>query len=266
MAPACAGSPTTRPSTPRPRGRPPGRKSRSRRTAPARRRSTWWGRMARSPAAVVRVVRGSRDVVAGPVQRNCVRGADRAGYDIKILSLADGVTRQITFGEGTNESPAWSPNGRHLAFMSTRAGRSQIFTVDRDAATCGRSPATGTISRPIGRSRHRRGRRWLMTRWQDEEQEPESGRAESGENNDEADSTDDIGRGGCAAGPGHCLRERTGPGGAPQPPPPARRRSCRSRRCRRVRWTSRSGATRAGCDSRRATCRAISTRSTARVC
>jgi TolB protein len=54
------------------------------------------------------------------------------GYDIKILSLADGVTRQITFGEGTNESPAWSPNGRHLAFMSTRAGRSQIFTVDRD--------------------------------------------------------------------------------------------------------------------------------------
>jgi len=54
------------------------------------------------------------------------------GYDIKILSLAEGVTRQITFGEGTNESPAWSPNGRHLAFMSTRAGRSQIFTVDRD--------------------------------------------------------------------------------------------------------------------------------------
>ncbi|MGE0460071.1 MAG: Tol-Pal system beta propeller repeat protein TolB [Vicinamibacterales bacterium] len=54
------------------------------------------------------------------------------GQDIKILSLADGVTRQITFGEGTNESPAWSPNGRHLAFMSTRAGRSQIFTVDRD--------------------------------------------------------------------------------------------------------------------------------------
>lgn len=54
------------------------------------------------------------------------------GFDIKILSLADGVTRQITFGEGTNESPAWSPNGRHLAFVSTRAGRSHIFTVDRD--------------------------------------------------------------------------------------------------------------------------------------
>ncbi len=43
------------------------------------------------------------------------------------------MTRQITFGQGSNESPAWAPNGRHLAFMSTRAGRaSQVFTVGRD--------------------------------------------------------------------------------------------------------------------------------------
>jgi TolB protein len=54
------------------------------------------------------------------------------GFDIKILNIGTGETRQITFGEGTNESPAWAPNGRHLAFMSTRAGRSQVFTVDRD--------------------------------------------------------------------------------------------------------------------------------------
>jgi len=54
------------------------------------------------------------------------------GFDIKIYNLAEGQTRQITFGEGTNESPAWSPNGRHLAFTSTRAGRTQIFTIDRD--------------------------------------------------------------------------------------------------------------------------------------
>lgn len=54
------------------------------------------------------------------------------GYDIKVLNLASSETTQITFGDGSNESPAWAPNGRHLAFMSTRAGRSQIFTVDRD--------------------------------------------------------------------------------------------------------------------------------------
>jgi TolB protein len=58
------------------------------------------------------------------------------GYDIKIYDLASGQTRQITFGEGTNESPAYSPNGRHIAFTSTRAGRVQVFTIGRD----GRGP------------------------------------------------------------------------------------------------------------------------------
>ena len=54
------------------------------------------------------------------------------GYDIKIFDFATSETRQITFGEGSNESPAFSPNGRHIAFTSTRAGRTQVFTVARD--------------------------------------------------------------------------------------------------------------------------------------
>jgi TolB protein len=54
------------------------------------------------------------------------------GFDIKILNIGTGETRQITFGEGSNERPTWAANGRHLAFTSTRAGRAQIFTVDRD--------------------------------------------------------------------------------------------------------------------------------------
>ena len=54
------------------------------------------------------------------------------GYDIKTYDLATGVTRQITFGEGSNESPSYSPNGRHLAFTSTRAGGVQVFTIGRD--------------------------------------------------------------------------------------------------------------------------------------
>jgi TolB protein len=54
------------------------------------------------------------------------------GYDIKVHELASGTTRQLTFGEGTNESPAYSPSGRHLAFTSTRAGNVQVFTIGRD--------------------------------------------------------------------------------------------------------------------------------------
>ena len=70
-----------------------------------------------------------------PAPYNEIAFAARTGsrFDIKIYEVDKGTTRQITFGEGTNESPAWAPSGRHLAFMSTRNGRAnQIFTVRRD--------------------------------------------------------------------------------------------------------------------------------------
>lgn len=54
------------------------------------------------------------------------------GNDIKIIELATGQVRQLTFGEGTNESPSFAANGRHLAFMSTRSGKAQIFTISKD--------------------------------------------------------------------------------------------------------------------------------------
>ena len=54
------------------------------------------------------------------------------GNDIKVIELSSGQVRQLTFGEGTNESPSFSANGRHIAFMSTRSGKSQIFTISKD--------------------------------------------------------------------------------------------------------------------------------------
>ncbi|MBI4476857.1 MAG: PD40 domain-containing protein [Acidobacteria bacterium] len=54
------------------------------------------------------------------------------GYDIAIYDVATGQRRHITFGEGSNESPSFAANGRHLAFMSTRLGKSHIFTIGRD--------------------------------------------------------------------------------------------------------------------------------------
>ncbi len=54
------------------------------------------------------------------------------GFDVKVLDLTAGQTRQLTFGEGTNESPAFAPNGRHMAFTSTRTGKVHVFTIARD--------------------------------------------------------------------------------------------------------------------------------------
>ena len=54
------------------------------------------------------------------------------GYDVFLYSFARGEAQRLTQGEGSNESPSFSPTGRHLAFTSTRAGRSHVFTVGRD--------------------------------------------------------------------------------------------------------------------------------------
>lgn len=70
------------------------------------------------------------------------------GYDIKVLNLATGEIRQITFGEGSNESPAWSPNGRHLAFTSTRAGRTHVFSVDLDGKNVRQLTRDGNNQQP----------------------------------------------------------------------------------------------------------------------
>jgi TolB protein len=67
-----------------------------------------------------------------PFNEIAFAGRTGPGYDVKVYDLASGQTRQITFGEGSNESPSYSPNGRHLAFTSTRAGRVQVFTIGRD--------------------------------------------------------------------------------------------------------------------------------------
>ncbi len=70
------------------------------------------------------------------------------GNDIKILDLATGQVKQLTFGEGTNESPAFAPNGRHLAFTSSRLGKSQIFTMTRDGKDIKQITRTGNNTYP----------------------------------------------------------------------------------------------------------------------
>ncbi len=69
-----------------------------------------------------------------PAPFNEIAYASRSGggYDIRIFRFEDRSTRTVTDGVGSNESPAFSPNGRHIAYVSTRAGKAQIFTIARD--------------------------------------------------------------------------------------------------------------------------------------
>jgi TolB protein len=54
------------------------------------------------------------------------------GYEIRVFDFGTRASRAITDGIGSNESPAFAPNGRHIAFVSDRTGRPQIYTIARD--------------------------------------------------------------------------------------------------------------------------------------
>ena len=96
------------------------------------------------------------DLVARAVQRDRLRVAGRRRLrhqDLRLRARARRAT--ITDGNGSNESPAFSPNGRHIAFMSTRAGkRADLHDRPRRQRICGRSPSSrAAIGIRIGRSR-----------------------------------------------------------------------------------------------------------------
>jgi TolB protein len=71
-----------------------------------------------------------------------------ARFDIKILDMSTRQVKQLTFGEGSNESPSFAPNGRHLAFMSDRTGKFQIWTMTRDGRNLRQITRAGTNTLP----------------------------------------------------------------------------------------------------------------------
>ncbi len=71
------------------------------------------------------------------------------GFDIKAVDVATREIRQLTFGVGSNESPSYAPNGRHIVFMSSRgSGAKQIYTIGRDGRGLRRLTNTGNNEMP----------------------------------------------------------------------------------------------------------------------
>ena len=57
---------------------------------------------------------------------------DGGSYDIVSLDLDTKAATRITQGEGNNEEPSFAPNGRAIAFASTRSGGSGIYLASSD--------------------------------------------------------------------------------------------------------------------------------------
>ncbi|MGA8143283.1 MAG: S9 family peptidase [Candidatus Acidiferrales bacterium] len=63
--------------------------------------------------------------------------ANRVAHDIWLIPAAGGEARQITRG-GSDTRPRWSPNGKRLAFLSSRDGEQQIYWITLDGGDANR--------------------------------------------------------------------------------------------------------------------------------
>jgi len=55
--------------------------------------------------------------------------ANKKPSHIWLISAGGGEPRQLTRGEGSDSRPRWSPDGKSIAFISTRGGKSQIWII-----------------------------------------------------------------------------------------------------------------------------------------
>jgi len=86
-----------------------------------------------------------------PAPFNEIAYAARTGgseFDIKVIDVPTREVRQLTFGGAINESPSFAPNGRHIAFTSTRSGKSQIFVMARDGKDVRQLTKAGNNKQP----------------------------------------------------------------------------------------------------------------------
>jgi len=70
------------------------------------------------------------------------------GSDIAIFDVTTRRTRILTDGLGTNGSPSVSPNGRHIAFVTSRYGKEQVAIIDQDGKNIRRITEVGNNTYP----------------------------------------------------------------------------------------------------------------------
>ncbi len=81
---------------------------------------------------------------------------NKMNSNIYLVPLAGGEVRQLTAANGANNSPRWMPDGRTIAFISTRDGESQIWTIPADGGEAKKishisTEASGLIVSPDGK-------------------------------------------------------------------------------------------------------------------
>jgi TolB protein len=71
---------------------------------------------------------------------------ERSQLKLCLISPDGRQWRRLTSGEGNDESPSWSADGRHVAFSSTRQGKRHIYMINTDGTDLERLTANETFN------------------------------------------------------------------------------------------------------------------------
>lgn len=73
--------------------------------------------------------------------------ADKELSAIWLMSVETGETRQLTSGTAVDANPKWSPDGKQIAFMSTRSDKGQLYVIPVDG---GEAKQVTTLKQGVG--------------------------------------------------------------------------------------------------------------------
>jgi dipeptidyl aminopeptidase/acylaminoacyl peptidase len=76
-------------------------------------------------------------------------GMFQGQQDIAIVRLDGTGYRKLTDGPGSARHPRWSPDGRRIAFDSTRSGKYEIWTIEPDGSDAVQLTTSGTGERAL---------------------------------------------------------------------------------------------------------------------
>ena len=89
------------------------------------------------------------------------KGRSLSGFDIYVARVKGGRLRRLTRDVGNDTQPAWSPNGKRIAFTSDRAGNQDVYTVRPNGR--GLRRLTGTAAEDSAPSWSPNGKRIAFT-------------------------------------------------------------------------------------------------------
>jgi dipeptidyl aminopeptidase/acylaminoacyl peptidase len=84
------------------------------------------------------------------------KAKNSSNSDLWILPVTGGEPRQLTASEKSDNTPRWSPDGRRLAFISTRDGSAQVWLINVDGGEARKvtklsTEASGVLWSPDGK-------------------------------------------------------------------------------------------------------------------